>query len=238
MSLVALDVGLAHAHGALPTDSAQTGDPHLRRGPPERGGYGLRAEVLPTGEPRAGEGGTVTRAKQDVCRKCGVHPRVGIGYCATCKRLCSRCGVREKAVACGKARVPWCVECRKAWGRNKSKDPVWQAHLAARELKRRHNKPESYLLNAAKRRAKVQGVPFNITVSDIQIPSHCPVLGVRLCPGSRTDRNKSPSLDRIVPDLGYVPGNVRVISWRANDVKGDATVEELTAVLKYMQGVL
>ena len=37
----------------------------------------------------------------------------------------------------------------------------------------------------------------------------------------------SPSLDRIVPDRGYVPGNVRVVSDRANRLKGDRNLEEL-----------
>jgi hypothetical protein len=45
----------------------------------------------------------------------------------------------------------------------------------------------------------------------------------------------SPSLDRIVPELGYVKGNVRVISDRANRIKRDATLEELRAIVKYVE---
>lgn len=45
----------------------------------------------------------------------------------------------------------------------------------------------------------------------------------------------SPSLDRVIPELGYVPGNVIVISWRANNLKRDATIEELEAVIAYMR---
>ena len=47
----------------------------------------------------------------------------------------------------------------------------------------------------------------------------------------------SPSLDRIRLELGYVKGNVRVISGRANLLKNDATIEELEAVLGDMKGV-
>lgn len=45
-------------------------------------------------------------------------------------------------------------------------------------------------------------------------------------------RPASPSLDKIIPSLGYVPGNVRIISARANLLKNDATVDELRAILK------
>lgn len=37
----------------------------------------------------------------------------------------------------------------------------------------------------------------------------------------------SPSVDRINPHLGYVPGNVQVISYKANSMKRNCTMEEL-----------
>jgi hypothetical protein len=37
----------------------------------------------------------------------------------------------------------------------------------------------------------------------------------------------SPSLDRIIPERGYVPGNIRVISDRANRLKGGRNLNEL-----------
>lgn len=45
------------------------------------------------------------------------------------------------------------------------------------------------------------------------------------------------SLDRIVPSLGYVPGNVAVISHRANRIKSDATADELRAVADWLDGL-
>ena len=45
----------------------------------------------------------------------------------------------------------------------------------------------------------------------------------------------SPSLDRIRPQLGYVAGNVRVISNRANHLKSNGTISEFEAVLAYMK---
>jgi hypothetical protein len=96
--------------------------------------------------------------------------------------------------------------------------------------------PSNELFASAKRRAKNKGLPFNITRDDIPIPDKCPVLGitlVRAVDGIRT--GASPSVDRTKPELGYVKGNVRVVSWRANDLKGNASIEELEAVIAYMK---
>ena len=41
--------------------------------------------------------------------------------------------------------------------------------------------------------------------------------------------------DRVVPALGYVPSNIRVISFRANRIKSDASAAELRAVLEYVE---
>lgn len=85
------------------------------------------------------------------------------------------------------------------------------------------------MLDNARHRAK-KLIPFTIGRDDIVIPEFCPILGLRLYYGTWTDNHCSPSLDRIEPRLGYVPGNVRVISNRANILKRDATARELLAV--------
>ncbi len=67
----------------------------------------------------------------------------------------------------------------------------------------------------------------------LPVPLVCPVLGVHLNYGEKGKRaSDSPSIDRIDSTRGYVHGNVRIISWRANDLKKNATVEELEAILK------
>lgn len=91
------------------------------------------------------------------------------------------------------------------------------------------------MLSRARARAKKHGVPFNITVSDISIPEFCPVLGIPLkCVAGRGGGDSSPSLDRIIPSLGYVAGNVVVISSRANRLKNDGSLAELLAVCKWL----
>ena len=45
------------------------------------------------------------------------------------------------------------------------------------------------------------------------------------------------TIDRVDPDGGYVTGNVRVISMRANRIKSDASIAELESVIAYMKGI-
>lgn len=88
-----------------------------------------------------------------------------------------------------------------------------------------------------KRKCAYQGIPFDLTVEDFVIPSHCPVLGIPLSfwheRGRRPDG--TPSVDRVIPSLGYVKGNVRIISERANRLKQDASLDELRALVRYVE---
>lgn len=86
------------------------------------------------------------------------------------------------------------------------------------------NNLEKYLVHNAKQRAKKYGIPFDITYKDIVIPECCPYLGIKLVPFSEWS---SPSLDKIIPELGYVKGNIQVISTKANTMKNSATHDEL-----------
>lgn len=100
--------------------------------------------------------------------------------------------------------------------------------------------PSKYLWHAAKARAAKRGLAFTITPNDLPIPEFCPVFGIRLVLSSRRDKNRcarydAPSVDRKDPTLGYVPGNVRVISWRANDLKGNGLLEEFELLVAYLK---
>jgi hypothetical protein len=91
---------------------------------------------------------------------------------------------------------------------------------------------------AAKERAIAKDLPFDIEPEDIIVPEFCPVLGIPLVQEIRGRSgwyDDSPSLDRKIPELGYVKGNIEVISNRANRIKADATEEELELVLAYVK---
>lgn len=106
--------------------------------------------------------------------------------------------------------------------------------VEARKKWEAENRP--YILwNAAKQRAKKYGLPFSITKEDVVIPEFCPIMGFRLNVDERARMSpSSPSLDKIDPQGGYVPGNVWVISWQANRMKHNASREELMAFCKGM----
>ena len=101
------------------------------------------------------------------------------------------------------------------------------------------SKPERYMVTSARRRAKMKGLEFNITHEDVHIPSHCPVLGMKLVnhigEGRHGGLDDSPSLDKIDPTKGYIKGNIQVISSLANQMKSRATPEQLHAFADWVK---
>lgn len=96
-----------------------------------------------------------------------------------------------------------------------------------------------YLWNAAKQRAKTIGMPFDLDLEELQKTDKiCPVFGVDMNLVRPGDGRKdySPSLDRIDNSKGYTKDNVRVICWKANNLKSNGTIEEFEKILEYMRG--
>lgn len=104
-----------------------------------------------------------------------------------------------------------------------------------RDKKRRLLNPKHWLWVAAKNRAKKKGIEFNITEDDFVIPELCPLLEIPMHKNPEKACNSSYSLDRIDSSKGYIPGNVWVISNRANKIKSDATLEELELLVKNLK---
>lgn len=95
--------------------------------------------------------------------------------------------------------------------------------------------PRKYFFDRVRQRAKAEGTEFTITIADVFIPTHCPILGILLTPVGEKISASTPSLDRVDSSRGYVPGNVAVISMKANRMKGDATIEELDRIAAWMR---
>lgn len=97
-------------------------------------------------------------------------------------------------------------------------------------------------VQTAKRRALKSAVVFGITVDDILAVAGdtCPALGIPLdyTRGRRVIRTDSPTIDRIIPELGYVPSNIAVISNKANCCKGVCGPAELMDVGRWLMRVL
>ncbi len=82
---------------------------------------------------------------------------------------------------------------------------------------------------------------MGVLFQDVVWPRVCPVLGLKLDYSFKGDgraRRNSPSIDRIRPELGYVPGNVIVVSQLANQIKSCATVDQLKRVASFFEQFL
>lgn len=105
------------------------------------------------------------------------------------------------------------------------------------EITRRYHTahPEFRLLCGARCRAKQLGLPCTITIADISIPEFCPILGLKLLFGKKHAQDCSPSLDRIIPERGYVAGNIAVISHKANTMKSNASLGDLKKLVSWLE---
>jgi hypothetical protein len=110
------------------------------------------------------------------------------------------------------------------------------------QLKQRSKDPKRYWATStfqnARKRAALKNVPFAITTEDIYILAGgtCPVFDTAFdFVGNGRIVPESPSLDRIRPELGYVLGNVAVISMRANTIKQNATAEQIQRVADWLK---
>lgn len=90
---------------------------------------------------------------------------------------------------------------------------------------------EKALFKSARHGAIKRGLEFSISVGDIHIPERCPVFGFELTLDGK--RSTSASIDRIDNTKGYIPGNIVVVSMKANHVKSDCTIDELRRLVSF-----
>lgn len=130
---------------------------------------------------------------------------------------------------------------------NRSRARVWyknnyagkRSEYVERVRKSRKLDPIGLLLRQAKYRAKGKGIEFSIGRDDVEWSAVCPVFGFPIYYGGNGTKMPGPnsaSMDRVDNDKGYIPGNVVVISHRANAIKRDASLDELQAITKWLMG--
>ncbi len=141
--------------------------------------------------------------------------------------ICSNCGKsfessRKTTKACSN-------NCRNTMLRRK--DPE-KYRTFSRESYHRTKEANTIkrLFKYAKARAIKKNIPFNIELSDIILPEVCPILNVRFS----NEQKYSYSIDRIKPELGYVKGNIQVVSQLANAMKWSSTREERIAFANWV----
>lgn len=160
---------------------------------------------------------------------------------------CNRCKVvKDKCYFNNNTKCTDCVlYCREYYLNNKEREIARakkslykdrdKTNKYKKELRKRN--PLSIMLQGARNRSKKYGLPFNLTLEDLQSEYQdvCPVLGINICVNTGHVKENSITLDRIVPELGYVKGNIAIISHKANTIKNNATVAELERVLQWLK---
>lgn len=154
------------------------------------------------------------------CRSCQFKPEKisqDHDWCSKCKNIFL------KSMFCyrkdGTKRS--CKHCEKDY-RETHKNPEY--HKKYNKVYKQNNIKKVLWLSARKR-SSATGLIFSIDVEDINIPEYCPILGIKI--EINGEKIYSPSLDRIDPKKGYEKDNIQVISWRANWLKGNASLEEI-----------
>lgn len=106
--------------------------------------------------------------------------------------------------------------------------------LARRSIKANKQDYKYQMWCHARKRSKINNLEIDIEPQDIpDIPDFCPVLGIEIKRNVKDNStthgpsDNSPSLDRIDSTKGYIKGNIRVISNRANRLKSDANFAEI-----------
>jgi len=115
--------------------------------------------------------------------------------------------------------------------------------ISKRQSKYKKKNKAVGLCSASKARAKQKNLPFNLTSKYIKEiwpeDNKCPALGIDLKKGeeSGNGRRHAPSLDRIIPELGYMKGNVQIVSLLANQIMSDATPDQVIMVGEYFKNI-
>jgi hypothetical protein len=142
------------------------------------------------------------------------------------RRKCSKCGefYDVKLFASdGEGGIRrCCIFCRKEYTKQNYEDTKSSLERAI-----------IYRCKYWKKRAKDENIPYNINydyVMDILQKQDCKCFysdREMLLDGSREDHNYSLSIDKVIPELGYVKGNVVFCIHKINMVKNNMTLEEI-----------
>lgn len=99
--------------------------------------------------------------------------------------------------------------------------------------------PWAKLLQSAKGRARKKRVPYALTPewASERWTGKCELTGLLFSvsmDGKPGGRSYSPSIDRIKPELGYVPDNCRFILYGLNRFKGEMTDDEMLTMARLL----
>lgn len=115
--------------------------------------------------------------------------------------------------------------------------PCYIKRNSAYQAKYRANNRFAIRMRSCRARAKEKDLPFDLTTEYLESiwTDTCPAFGIPLDINSKKGSRGHAQLDRIIPDLGYVQGNVVWLSERANRIKDDASIEDLERLIKWLK---
>lgn len=134
--------------------------------------------------------------------------------------------------------INWCRDCRRIYNREwERNNPDRKGRYTAKDWRRilrqrRMARPIAALLRGSKSNSKARNLEHSIDESDLVIPERCPLLGIKLDSSLPARSHGLPSLDRIDNSKGYIKGNVWIISYLANRLKSNATLEMFKTITK------
>ena len=169
------------------------------------------------------------------------------------KRKCSGCGMfknyETEFPSNKKNRPSKCKQClatlraEQYHGNSEFRDKVRISQANHRTIWKgstwNHSAVAYNMFHAAKKRAKSRNVPFGLTLEFIEYLLEYPFcfyLGIELSPGKDGKSiDTSPTIDCIVPELGYIVPNIRLCSFKANTMKSNSSLEELEMLVSKLK---
>lgn len=171
-----------------------------------------------------------------VCSKCGMVLPLNMFYKnggGSRRPDCKQC--KQKAEAERRSKDGEAVRAKERERYHKNRDKELAAMKRYRSNLKESNYFKFFIMNKKKAMLRA-GVPWDLDETYLRelFTGVCPVFGYEIHVGGAKDDHKA-ELDHLVPSKGYIKGNVRWISSRANRLKSDASIDELKKVLKYME---
>jgi len=175
------------------------------------------------------------------------YKRTTVSFSENPTRICPRCNEKKHFKEFRKAKTKktdgWIAQD----GSKRKTDCLICERYEAAKRYRKNGIHQRY--NALRVNANKKNVPFEISKEYLaklfeEAPNKCPILGIELkvndySPGAKDNkgdfRNNSYSVDRIVPELGYIEGNLIIVSDLANRIKNSATPDQVLKVGEFFK---
>jgi hypothetical protein len=150
--------------------------------------------------------------------------------CSTCnvEKEESNFPIRNEKYRIGKYRTT-CKECK-----NIKQKVNYKNYKRNNPFLARHTK--------MKASCKQRNIPYNLDEIYLQEiwTGFCPITGEQLVcaiDDNQKISSNSAELDRFVPELGYIKGNVTWISRRMNSLKNNGTIDDFKLLISWMEDV-